>query len=323
MLSIGLFCSFMAVQAQTTINLNLHHVWDGQTFNYGQQYLDGDGNAVEISRVQYYLSGFDITHDGGQTTPVTGSYVLASSNITNYTLDPVTFTSLESIDFDLGVDAATNHLDPASYAANHPLALQTPSMHWGWSAGYRFLVIEGEVDSDGDGIVETMFQFHVTADDNYLTPVTALTTSGTVNGSNLDVDLYVNIADWVKGIDLTTAGSNHGAFPINGSVMANTNTNTVFSVDAPVGLDENSKAAHNVFFDYSTPYAPTVFYKFPESRELGLVITDMSGKVILSEKSLPNAGNYFINKELATGTYIAVFTADNQTVVSEKFVVSQ
>ncbi len=63
--------------AQTDINLNLEHLFDGEPFSYGTTYML-DETAVEFSRVQYYLSGFEIIHDGGTVTSFPDSYVLAS-----------------------------------------------------------------------------------------------------------------------------------------------------------------------------------------------------------------------------------------------------
>lgn len=316
-------CSLMGANAQTNVNLKLNHYWNGDVFNYGQTYTDHDGNAVIITRVQYYLSGFDLTHDGGQTTSPTNEYILASGNITDYSLGTSTLTSLEAIDFDLGVDAATNHLDPSLYSGQNPLAIQSPSMHWGWTAGYRFLVIEGEVDSDDDGTPDKSFQFHVVADDSYLTSVSAINTSGTANGSDLDVNIDVNIADWVYNVNLITAGLNHGAFPVNGTVMNNTNTYTVFSSNIGLSITDPSNLKHNIYFDCTVAYAPTIYYKIPSAKSLTLTITDISGKVVLMENGLPKAGNYFIKKELKTGTYIASFVTETGVTINEKFVVQQ
>ena len=314
---------FAGVNAQTDVNLKLNHYWNGDVFNYNQLYTDHDGNAVSITRVQYYLSGFDLTHDGAQTTNLPNTYILASGNITDYSLGTATLTNLESINFDLGIDATTNHLDPSIYNGSNPLAIQSPSMHWGWAAGYRFLVIEGKVDSDDDGTPDKTFQFHVVADDDYLTPVTSISTEGTENGTELDINVDVNIADWVYNVDLITAGSKHGVFPVNGTVMANTNTYTVFSANIGLSLADSPKLKHNIYFDYTNAYAPTIFYKVPAANSIELTITDISGKVVIFENSIPKAGNYFINKELKSGTYIASFKTETGAVINEKFIVQQ
>jgi hypothetical protein len=313
--------SITALNAQVDLKLNMTHVWNGNLFNLGQQYTDAQGTLVEVNRVQYYLSGFEVTHDGGQTTTLTGTYVLGNGNQTNYNLTSANVTNLEGISFDLGVDSVTNHLDPTLYGHQNPLAPQTPSMHWGWNAGYRFVAIEGLADTDNDGIVDAPFEFHVTADDDYLRNVLPIATSGNLNGTDLEIDIYVNVADWLKDIDLKTAGYNHGVFPLNEQVMDNTNTYVVFDVNSTLSIDEAQNTKNNILVNYSMPYAPTIFYKFPSSNKVNLKIVDMSGKTVLSEVNMQKSGTYFINKELAPGTYIANFTDDKGISFSEKLVV--
>lgn len=319
LVSVGLF----SINAQTNVNLKLNHHWNGSTFNYGQQYTDGAGKMVEISRVQYYLSGFNLTHDGGQNLPLTGTYVLASGNIISYPLGSYAITNLEGINFDLGIDAATNHLDPNMYAPSDPLAIQNPSMHWGWSSGYMFLVLNGLVDSDGDNVPDKAFQFSVVADDSYLQNISALSTSGTNNGSDLDVTLEVNIADWLVNVDLVSAGSNHGVFPVNGVIMNNTNPQSVFTLSGATGIETSSSNGNNVYFNYTLPYAPTIFYKFPNSTTVDLTIMDINGKLIWEDKNLKNEGNYFIKKELPVGTYFSLFQTNDHVIVTEKFIITQ
>jgi hypothetical protein len=315
--------TLVGANAQTNVNLKLNHYWNNDVFNYGQTYTDHEGRAVSVTRVQYYLSDFDLTHDGGQSTNLPSTYVLASGNITDYSLGTATLTNLESIDFDLGVDDATNHLDPAAYTSPDPLAIQNPSMHWGWTAGYRFLVIEGKVDSNDDGTPDKTFQFHVVADDNYLTPVTAINTSGTINGTDLDINVDVNIADWVYNVNLITAGLNHGVYAVNGTVMANTNTYTVFNANIGLSLANSPKLKHNIYFDCTKAYAPTIYYKIPSAKSINLTIVDINGKVVLVENGLAKAGNYFINTELESGTYVASFETETGATISEKFIVQQ
>lgn len=319
--AIGLL-SFGA-NSQTDVTLKLHHYWNGNVFNYNQNYVDHNGVTITITRVQYYLTGFNLTHDGGQTTSLGDTVLLASGNITDYPLCTANFTNLEGIDFDLGVDASRNHLDPNLYDASHPLALQTPSMHWGWTAGYNFLVINGQADTDNDQVPDAAFEFHVTADDNYLRNVLPITTSGTVNGSALDIEIDVNVADWLIALDLGTAGYNHGVYPNNETIMDNTNDYTVFTDDIGLSVSESEKKMSNVYFDYTLPYAPTIYYKFPTAESVNLTITDISGKTIIREQNLAKADNYFIQKELASGTYIAVFESNGVSLSSEKFVVSK
>lgn len=321
LLLLALIGSTLLMNAQQWVNLNLNHYWNESAFNYGDIYADANGAAVEITRVQYYLSGISFTHDGGQETTLTDEYVLASANIANYSLDLAPITSLEKVSFNLGVDADHNHLDPNSYDQNHPLAPQNPNMHWGWTAGYKFLAIEGLVDSDGDQSPDKIFQFHVTGDDNYLTSITDLETSGSSNGTVLEVTVKVNIANWLTNIDLIAAGVLHGVFPDNGTIMSNSVSQSVFAPVSLNAIEDNYMRSSNVFFDYSLSYAPTIFYNFPENSSVDLRVVDMFGKTIFIEQNLNNEGNYFINRELAVGTYIANLKASNGETITKRFIV--
>jgi hypothetical protein len=52
------------------------------------------------------------------------------------------------------------------FEAGHPLAMQTPSMHWDWNSGYLFMKIEGRVDTSGNGnaLPVTEFFYHIGLD---------------------------------------------------------------------------------------------------------------------------------------------------------------
>ncbi len=311
------------VFAQGNITLKLNHEWNGTPFSYDQKYYDNSGRTLQITRVQYYLSGFEI-QDNGQSIPLKDHYVLASANISNYNLNSLTIDKLQGLKFDVGVDVEKNHLNPAIYDESHPLALKNPSMHWGWAAGYRFLVIEGSIDDDKDGLLDKKFEFHVTANDEYLTPVNKIETTGKINGKDTEIELYVNIADWLKDIDLAEAGYNHGVYWLNETIMFNTNKFKVFDTEATASLRKHpQQGSGHVVFDYGLPYAPTIFYEFPYENRVNLKVIDMQGKILKFENDLSNAGNYFINMELPQGTYLAVFESDKAFLVSKKFMVKK
>jgi hypothetical protein len=112
------------------------------------------------------MSSIKITHDGGQVTPLTGIYILAEGNVTNYSIDSTyDITSIEKIAFDIGVDYVANHGNTSNWSPSHPLGPKTPPMDWGWPAGYFFLILDGKVDNTGDGSPNLSFQLECFGDD--------------------------------------------------------------------------------------------------------------------------------------------------------------
>ncbi|MCT4581121.1 MAG: T9SS type A sorting domain-containing protein [Flavobacteriales bacterium] len=310
----------VTIQAQTNVELTMTHEFQGQAFSYGQLYTNTDGKVVKFSRVQYYLSGMSFTHDGGQTTPLTDQYVLGSANISNYDLGTHSLTSLEAFNFNLGVDAAANGSGTSNYSAPHPLASQSPSMDWGWPSGYFFIVIDGMVDSNNDGVPNKAFQFHALG--NHLLRPVSVNISATDNGGTITMQMYANIADWIQNIDLVSNGIQHNGGSINSEICDNTNDYTVFSASPTVGFSEITNTPNHLFVDYTIAYAPTIYYTFHTNEKLTVIITDSNGKIVLLKDNLISEGNFFINKELPDGFYVATFTDGKSTKESIKFTVN-
>jgi len=74
--------------------------------------------------------------------------------------------------FNVGVDPSVNHNDPSELPEADVLSPQNPSMNWNWQGGYRFVRIDGRIDSDASGDVsdeDDAFEMHVGLDDYYRT----------------------------------------------------------------------------------------------------------------------------------------------------------
>lgn len=176
--------------AQTPVSLRIDHMAGQADFDGNAELVTPLGEEIEIDRLEYYLSMFVIVHDGGQETPIEEAYVLADAFVDEaHPLGSVSGVSnVEGLKFNVGIDPDNNHADPASWPAGHPLAPQVPSMHWGWSAGYRFIALEGGAGLNG--IVN--HEIHALGDDNH-TPgemgVLATMEDGTLM-LDIEADIY-------------------------------------------------------------------------------------------------------------------------------------
>lgn len=318
-LSFILIAAGFIANAQNNINLVLNHQFDGTPFVYNDVYADDQGRAISFDRVQYYMSSIAVTHDGGQSTSLTDTYVLGSANVSNYFLGNFTVDNIEEFNFNLGVDYATNHGNSSNYAAPHPLSPQAPLMDWGWPSGYFFLVIDGKVDDTGDGIPNKMFQMR-SLGDVMLRGIDVVATAAVYAG-NIDLSLDVNIEKWIKNIDLATVGVDHSSSANNQSVANNTNTFSVFGNSAPTGIND-VKTNTYVTADYTMAYAPILNYKLEARTNNSLTILDAQGRVVVEENNLGFEGSYFVKQELNSGMYYAVF-ANPKNTLTHKFVVKR
>lgn len=295
--------------SQKDINLNLIHNYNGTPFAYGQTYSTSGGTAVSFDRVQYYLSGFEITHDGGQTLAMPDAYVLASGYITSYNMGNEDVTTVEGLSFDFGVDNASNHLGTSSWPAEHPLAAQSPSMDWGWPSGYFFFVIDGMIDDTGDGTPNKVFELRGIGD-ALLRDVNDFTAMS-ITGSSIELAIDANIADWIMNIDLVAASIDHSGGPNNVQVSDNTNDETVFTISSLLDVESIETEESKIYANYETVYAPTIFYNLATQSDVDIKVYNLNGQVQLESSDEGPEGNFFINKELPVGSYLIVFSNED------------
>lgn len=309
--------------AQTHVVLQTNNVYANQAFyadNQDHGYMDWSDNVIQFSRASYYMSELELS-DGSSTEALTGKHVLVKSDITEYYLGTTSLSTITDLTFGLGIDSAVNHLDPASYPANSPLAHQTPNMHWGWSAGYKFVVLEGLADGTGNGTPDAMFQFHCLEDANYQAGI-AVPTYTTSSNDTLYIKINVDHKGWIEQVNVPDAGALHGTYPETVQVMLNSTGSPVFKAYSPVGIEEDAKHSYAVV-DYLKPYAPTIRYSFDGVNRVDVRILDMNGKVIESGNSLNAQGEFVVWSEPATGIYLYSFLSNGKVLATERFTVTR
>lgn len=154
----------LAVNAQTTVILNIENLLKDKKFALNQAATTNMSTNFSVSRLQYYISNISIIHDGGKVTPATGVYILVNAvNDVMKDLGQYNVTTIEGIKFSIGVNKPVNNQDPTQWPSNHPLSPQVPSMHWGWTAGYRFVAMEGKEGAN----LSNDFELHALGNNYY------------------------------------------------------------------------------------------------------------------------------------------------------------
>ncbi|MEZ4722186.1 MAG: MbnP family protein [Flavobacteriales bacterium] len=194
--------SSITLFGQNSIEVKLHHHLDGKNFKLGRIASTNMDQSFSASRLEYYLSEFAIKHDGGMITTFDSSWVLVeTTETTSIDLGSAAITNVESILFHVGVDSAANHADPTEWPFSHPLSPKSPSMHWGWAAGYRFVAFEG----DYEPAVE--FQFHCLGDINYFE--IEIDVQDTASNGEIRIDLFADYTEALHDIDISAGVIEH------------------------------------------------------------------------------------------------------------------
>ncbi len=309
-----LFCFSMSIFAQTDVILNINHKLGEEVFNYGQEHTTDEGNHFKISRLQYYISGISIIHDGGQETLVEDVWILdrAESFASFHNLGNFEVEIIEGIKLHVGVDSLHNHLDPAMWPSDHALAPKNPSMHWGWAGGYRFFAFEGLA---GEDALTNDVQFHGVGNSLYAT-TTIMTGASEENGS-LVISLEADYAEAVRTIDINPGVISHGEI-WHAKTVGENFTNLVFSpTDGTVNSDDVPASLNFEVFPNPAIHG-VINVKTDVESETALVKIIASNGAIVDQKHL-NAGVATFNLNLP-GVYM-VQVVDNRKAVFTKTLV--
>jgi len=260
-----------------------------------------------------------LVHDGGQITYLDSSWLLVSAVRTAYVLPSTNITQIEKIRFSVGVGADVNHNDPNAWPSGHPLAIQQPGMHWGWAAGYKFVVFEGEADDNNDGVPNEIWQIHPTGDQflrNVEVPVTPV-----INGNDIELFLDYDLREWVRGINLATAGIDHSDGPASLALMDNIVTYQVFRSSGTTSNDEVQPVqGASLYFNHIEAERPIVHFEGDAAKgEVHLQVVDMGGRLVYQSPAQPVQGKARVEARLAKGIYTCNLVQQGQITISKKF----
>ena len=239
---LALACA-VSLNAQTNVNLHIEHMLGSNTFAFNQTASNNLGHSFNVVRMEYYLSEITLIHDGGQDTTIDNLWILVDAGSpTTVPLGSFNISALEGIRFAVGVDSAHNHLDPASWPTGHPLAPKSPSMHWGWAAGYRFVAMEGKSGPS----LNQIFEIHALGNKNYHT--FSIATSGTMNGGDLDIDLKADYEGMLHDIGLNQGLVEHGENNEAAQLLENCAYHVfTASGSASIGVEEEQSIRFDIY----------------------------------------------------------------------------
>lgn len=277
-------------------------------------YTAPNGVKYKLKRLQYYISGITIVHDGAQVTSCDNVYLLAEPGNTDYFLGEYDLDKVEKIVFNIGVDSVTNHSDPTAFPAEHALSPKNPSMHWGWAAGYRFAAIEGNSDG-GNGLYADVCEFH-TIGDELLTSVEVLTEGITENNSTI-IPLTADYNVLFTGIDLYGGVIQHGNLSPNNILMAN--FKNVYTGYKAVSTSEYKDK--NFTSIAVSPYQELNIQYNSVYNNMNFGLYNAFGSLVFHKENIASKGAITGNSGLAAGLYYYNFTKGNNIVASGKIVI--
>ncbi|MFM7636802.1 MAG: MbnP family protein [Crocinitomicaceae bacterium] len=315
LLLLCVIASFYA-NGQRNIFIHLDPVFSGNTFDISNTYIASDNSIFLLDHFDYYVSNFTITHDGGQqTTFFNLVFLIEPANHTVY-LGYLPIQQIEKVEFLVGVPKELNtqsgvlSQDISLYPETHPLSFQTPSMYWGWQAGYMHMIIGGWNDVNGNNTIESnegYFELHNLGDQNQ--QAVSLSSIIQTNTSSDQTDIFIDchLDRWIQSISLGISGITHGSTGVNETILDNVVTKNVFEQSPSAGMSEETVLP----FSFTTAKGEIVIHWSEAQPPKHLSVLSMDGKSIFQynfnefcEKSIVSSlisGLYHISTEGENG----------------------
>lgn len=301
--------------SQTDVTLQINHKLGNDDFQFNTIHNNNLGQTFKVSRLQYYVTKISIVYDGNQTLAVSDDTLAlinaSDGNFSTIPLGNLNVPNIEAIKFHIGVFSPVNNEDPSLYPPSHPLAPKSPSMHWGWASGYRFLVYEGY----GGTNFAQKFEFHALGNSNYFEVEVPVSGQQYMGGTYISID-----GDYIKGVknvDVSSGILAHGVDLSDLDVLINFR-DIVFSA-SPGILSASSNENEKYISIHPNPSTAGVFNitKFT-TNDYSIAVNDALGQEVL----------HFNNSDIQTfhlaqpGIYFVNITNGNNIVQIEKVVVN-
>jgi hypothetical protein len=302
--------------SQKNIFLDIAPMFQNSNLEMNVNYTAWDGKTIKFDHFDYYLSDIQITHDGGQEILLDSVFLVEPQNHTLF-LGGYNVNQIEQLSFVVGVPKPLNTqtgieaIDISLYPENHPLSFQTPSMYWGWQAGYMHMILGGYADDNGDGSLESYFEMHNLGNLNQ--KFVELPGIIQTNSSSNQIDILLNCqADrWINSIALSTVGIAHGETGLNATILNNVLTENVFIQPANASISSINSDANFYFINQQN----SLEIRWNELTDLEKIhVYDSNGKRI-TEFFSTNPTSQLAIENLDKGYYIVQFFNKNSLLI--------
>ncbi|MDA7803986.1 T9SS type A sorting domain-containing protein [Crocinitomix sp.] len=311
--SLSIFAS-IALYGQTDVVLKLNHKLGTEDFMLDQVAKNNLGHEYKTTRLEYYVSKITIVHDGGMETDVpleVIELVRPEDEIsTSIPLGSYDVTDIEGVKFYTGVYEPVNHGDPSLFPEDHPLAPKSPSMHWGWAAGYRFVAYEGSGGVD----FSQGFQMHSLGEMNYFQVEADVDV--VVEGGALIMNLIGNYERGLDDIDLTSGIISHGDVGYALQVLENWR-DLVFG-NYYLSLAENPSIEWSV---YPNPTIGQFTVNLSATNQVSrIAVTNMLGEELINQQ-IGNETIYTYELSVAGMYMVMLYNSNGETIAAERLVI--
>ncbi len=202
------------------LHLGVTFKHNAHPYELGTIYADAGGHEYRLDTLRFVISApRAMDHDEVVVEEYPNTCLLVDAAVPNeFLLGVINHQHLHEIRFTTGLEPALNHADPATTPALNTVA----PMHGGSQVdGHYFLILAGQVDGNGDGIIDAddpTFSFKCMGDGLQRTGI-APAHADLPDSGPLTSWVLVDMARLMADIDLLNTPSSTGHEPIHVQLM--------------------------------------------------------------------------------------------------------
>lgn len=156
-----------------TLTVNFNATANGQPFALGNGYTSAKGLPYQFTLFKFYISNLRLYGNAEPDTVLDADLIDFSNDaaLKNTSLSlKIAPGAYSGFSFGVGLDSLQNRYDPTTFTSSSPFSASAGT-HWGMFFLYRFVLIEGAIDTSDNGITnyELPIIMHTGFDSLYFT----------------------------------------------------------------------------------------------------------------------------------------------------------
>ena len=199
-----------------TLKINIIGKHGSDDFVLYSDAVNTSGLDYRVEQIKFYVSNIttgNINTNDAFLVDLVNNHLSEGSTGESISIS-LTPGDYSGLSFLIGLDSLTNHGDPSLYEQEHPLSSFT-GMHWDWSQGYKFMILDGKTDSDNDSIPDLSYSYHI-GNDDYLQTISFDTPINIHENQTTEINVYMDVQNFFHGIDMINDAFTHSTsnFPL-------------------------------------------------------------------------------------------------------------
>jgi hypothetical protein len=187
-------------------------------------------------------------------------------------------------------------------------------MHWGWTAGYRFISLNG-VAARVNGSFLDAIGIEGLGDVNY--KINSYNVNAKLENNKMYIDFIAEYNGLLDGIKIAGGVNNHGETGSAADLVKNA-TLKVFTPASPTSTTQTaSEIRHEVIY-FGTDVS--VRYNLSSFTGVQFHLLDMNGHEMMNVKLKSDKGELLLNKIQSAGNYIYSFSRNNNIISTGKLI---